>query len=79
MNDFSNAIRRLEQDNYTLLKIKEDLEKCYQDKSNETRNLNFDFKYQKEESLKREGNLNENVNRLEAEILREKETYRNLL
>lgn len=44
VNDLSNAIRRLEQENYNLMKIKEDLEKKHQEKQNENRNLNFDLK-----------------------------------
>lgn len=73
MNDFANIIRRLEQDNYNLLKAKEDLERRMQEKNNEQRNLNFDLKYQKEEGIKRETNHNDSLNKNETELLREKE------
>lgn len=79
VNELSNAIRRLEQDNYTLSKIKEDLDRKNHEKSNEGRNLNFDYKYQKEEGLKRENQLNEKNNKLESELVRERENYRHLM
>lgn len=44
VNELSNNIRRLEQDNQNLVKIKGDLDKTHLDKSNESRNLNFNLK-----------------------------------
>lgn len=79
VNDFSNAIKRLEQENYNLLKVKEDLERIQQEKNNEQRNINFDLKYQKEEAIKRESALNDSQNKIESDAMHAKETYRNLL
>jgi len=48
-------------------------------RTSENRGLELEFKNQKENAIKREKNLNDTLNRLELELAREREVYRDLI
>lgn len=79
VNESSDKIRQLEKDNYNFTSTKEALEEEMFKKTSENRGLELEFKNQKESAIKREKNQNDTLNRLELELAREKEVYRDLI
>jgi len=79
VGDLSNKIRRFEESNYNVHLLREELDKNNLDKANECRNLSFALRGAKESANKREVELNETNNHLEAEQRKESELYRSLL
>lgn len=73
LQDSSNVIKRLENDNWSLNKLTEELEGQVHNSTNDARNINFDMKHQREDALKREADLSNANSRIESESVKEKE------
>jgi len=78
VSDMSSTVQRLENDNFSLHKTKEDLEQKLQNKNAEIRNVQYDLKHHREEVNKREILLHESISRNEAELHKDRELFKNL-
>lgn len=78
VNDYNTTIQRLEEDNMNLLKQKEELDNKLNQKNTDLRNLNYDMKYHRDETNKKEATLQENITKNDAELYREREMYKKL-
>jgi len=78
VGDMGAQVQRLEQDNYSLLKAKEDLELKLSSKNAEIRTVQHDLKHHRDETNKREVNLQDTIGKNETELYKDKEMYKNL-
>lgn len=76
--DMTSTIQRLENDNYSLLKTKEDLEHKLTTKQGEIRNVQYELKHHRDETNKREITLQDAIGKNETELYKDKEMYKNL-
>jgi chromosome segregation ATPase len=78
VNDMNATVQRLENDNYNLLKTKEDLEHKLANKQAEIRNVQYELKHHRDETNKREIQLQDAISKNETELYKDKEMYKNL-
>jgi len=74
----TSTVQRLENDNYSLLKTKEDLEHKLTTKQGEIRNVQYELKHHRDETNKREIQLQDAISKNESELYKDKEMYKNL-
>lgn len=68
VNDMTSTVQRLENDNYGLLKTKEDLEHKLTTKQGEIRNVQYELKHHRDETNKREITLQDAIGKNEVEL-----------
>jgi chromosome segregation ATPase len=74
----NQTVQRLEGDNQSLQKAKEDLEHKLTQKATDIRNVQYDLKHHRDDVNKREILLQEGISKNENELLREREMFKNL-
>lgn len=74
----NSTVQRLENDNFSLNKTKEDLDQKLNNKNTEIRNIQYDLKHHRDDVNKREIILQENIGKNEAELQKEREMFKNL-
>lgn len=74
----NQTVQRLDNDNRSLSKAKEDLETKLTNKNTDIRNVQYDLKHHRDDVNKREILLQENITKNENELQKEREMFKNL-